>query len=113
MRRALDLASSRGRTVSPNPKVGAVLVKNGRVIGEGGHSQYGGPHAEVLALRQAGHKAKGATLYVTLEPCSHHGKTPPCVEAVIRAGVGKVVAAMQDPFPLVQGRGFQKLRLAG
>lgn len=113
MRRALDLARSRGRTVSPNPKVGAVLVKNGRVIGEGGHSQYGGPHAEVLALRQAGHKAKGATLYVTLEPCSHHGKTPPCVEAVIRAGVGKVVAAMQDPFPLVRGRGFQRLRQAG
>ena len=113
MRRALFLAQARGRTVSPNPKVGAVLVKNGRIVGEGGHSQYGGPHAEILALRQAGSKAKGATLYVTLEPCSHHGKTPPCVEAVLRAGVKKVIAAMKDPFPLVRGRGFQILRKAG
>lgn len=113
MRRALFLAQSRGRYAAPNPKVGAVLVKGERIVGEGGHSHYGGPHAEVVALRQAGEKARGATLYVTLEPCSHHGKTPPCAEAVIRAGVRKVVAAMGDPFPLVKGRGFQKLRQAG
>ncbi len=113
MRRALFLAESRGRYAAPNPKVGAVLVKAGRIVGEGGHSRYGGPHAEIIALRQAGKNAKGAALYVTLEPCSHHGKTPPCAEAVIRAGVRKVVAAMKDPFPLVQGRGFQKLRQAG
>lgn len=113
MRRALALAQSKGRLVSPNPKVGAVLVKSGRIVGEGGHSQYGGPHAEVIALRKAGGKARGATLYVTLEPCSHHGKTPPCVAAILRAGVQKVVAAMQDPFPLVKGKGFQILRQAG
>jgi diaminohydroxyphosphoribosylaminopyrimidine deaminase / 5-amino-6-(5-phosphoribosylamino)uracil reductase len=113
MRRALFLARSRGRYASPNPKMGAVLAKGGRIVGEGGHSRYGGPHAEIIALRQAGEKARGAALYVTLEPCSHHGKTPPCVEAVIRAGVRKVVAAMKDPFPLVRGRGFQKLRQAG
>lgn len=113
MRRALFLAQSRGRYAAPNPKVGAVLVKGGRIVGEGGHSRYGGPHAEVLALGQAGDKAKGATLYVTVEPCSHHGKTPPCVEAVLRAGVQRVVAAMQDPFPLVRGKGFQQLRKAG
>ncbi len=113
MRRALFLAQSRGRWVSPNPKVGAVLVKAGHIIGEGGHSRFGGPHAEVLALRQAGARAKGATLYVTLEPCSHHGKTPPCADALIKAGIQKVVAAMRDPFPLVRGKGFQKLRRAG
>jgi diaminohydroxyphosphoribosylaminopyrimidine deaminase/5-amino-6-(5-phosphoribosylamino)uracil reductase len=113
MRRALSLAQSKGRYVSPNPKVGAVLVKNGQVVGEGGHSRYGGPHAEIIALQKAGKKAKGATLYVTLEPCSHFGKTPPCVDAVIQSGVRKVVAAMLDPFPLVQGRGFQKLRQSG
>lgn len=113
MRRALDLAQSRGRYVSPNPKVGAVLVKSGRIVGEGGHSRYGGPHAEVLALRQAGSRAKGATLYVTLEPCSHYGKTPPCVHALLNAGVKKVVAAMKDPFPLVAGGGFRTLRKAG
>lgn len=113
MKRALELARSQGRYASPNPKVGAVLVQGGRIVGEGGHQRYGGPHAEILALRRAGTRAKGATLYVTLEPCSHHGKTPPCADAVIRAGVTRVVAAMKDPFPSVAGRGVQKLRKAG
>jgi diaminohydroxyphosphoribosylaminopyrimidine deaminase / 5-amino-6-(5-phosphoribosylamino)uracil reductase len=113
MQRALLLARLHGRHVSPNPKVGAVLVKNGRIVGEGGHSRYGGPHAEIIALRKAGKRARDATLFVTLEPCSHRGKTPPCVDALIRAGIKKVVAAMQDPFPQVRGRGFQKLRRAG
>ncbi len=88
------------------------MVKNGRIIAEGAHQQYGGPHAEIVALKRAGSKSRGATLYVTLEPCSHHGKTPPCVDAVIKAGIVKVVAAMQDPFPLVAGKGFGLLRKA-
>lgn len=113
MRRALELAEKEGRYASPNPKVGAVLVKGDRVIGEGGHRRYGGPHAEVVALRKAGAKAKGATLYVTLEPCCHYGKTPPCVEAIVRAGVRRVVAAMKDPFPQVRGKGFALLRWVG
>lgn len=113
MRRALDLARLQGRYAAPNPRVGAVVVKNGRVVGEGAHRQYGGPHAEVAALRKAGAKAHGADLYVTLEPCSHQGKTPPCADAVIRAGIKKVVASARDPFPRVRGRGFAKLRKAG
>jgi len=113
MKRALWLAQARGQLVSPNPKVGAVLVKNGKIVGEGAHERFGGPHAEVMALQKAGQKAKGATLYVTLEPCSHYGKTPPCVNAVIEAGIVKVVAAMKDPFPLVAGRGFALLKKAG
>ena len=113
MRQALLLAEARGKYVSPNPKVGAVLVKGERVIGSGGHSRYGGPHAEIIALREAGPKARGATLYVTLEPCSHYGKTPPCAEALIRAGIKRVVCAMKDPFPLVRGLGFRKLINAG
>jgi diaminohydroxyphosphoribosylaminopyrimidine deaminase/5-amino-6-(5-phosphoribosylamino)uracil reductase len=113
MQRAIDLARSRGRYVSPNPRVGAVLVKGDRIVGEGAHERYGGPHAEVLALRRAGARAKGATLYVTLEPCSHYGKTPPCAYALINAGVKKVVAAMKDPFPLVSGGGFKALRKSG
>ena len=113
MRRALQLAQKEGRYASPNPKVGAVLVRGGRVVGEGGHRRYGGPHAEILALKKAGPQARGATLYVTLEPCSHHGKTPPCAQAVLRAGVRRVVAAMKDPFPQVSGRGFALLRKAG
>ncbi len=113
MRRALTLAQTRGRYASPNPKVGAVLVKNGKIVGEGAHQQYGGPHAEAAVLNKAGRKAVGATLYVTLEPCVHYGKTPPCANAVIEAGVAKVVAAMKDPFPLVAGRGFALLRKAG
>jgi len=111
MRRALSLAQ-RGYT-APNPMVGAVLVKDGRVVGEGYHRRAGMPHAEVEALRRAGESARGATLYVTLEPCSHWGRTPPCAEALIEAGVRCVYAAMQDPNPLVAGRGFEKLRKAG
>ncbi len=113
MKRALDLARLGGPLVNPNPKVGAVLVRNGRKVGEGAHMKFGGPHAEIHALRQAGKKAKGATLYVTLEPCSHRGKTPPCVEALIQAGIQRVVAAHLDPFPLVKGKGFAKLHSAG
>jgi diaminohydroxyphosphoribosylaminopyrimidine deaminase/5-amino-6-(5-phosphoribosylamino)uracil reductase len=113
MKSALELARTQGGAVSPNPKVGAVLVKNGKVIAVGAHQQYGGPHAEAVALKKAGPKAKGAILYVTLEPCSHYGKTPPCAKAVIEAGIVKVVAAMKDPFPLVSGRGFSLLRKAG
>ena len=97
MRLALRLArKGLGRT-SPNPAVGAVVVAGGRVVGTGWHRQAGTEHAEVLALREAGDAARGATLYVTLEPCAHHGRTPPCVEAVLASGVGRVVAAMQDP----------------
>ena len=113
MRRALFLAETKTRYTSPNPKVGAVLVRGGRIVGEGATQPYGGPHAEIVALRMAGAKAKGSTLYVTLEPCAHFGKTPPCVDSILRAGVKKVVAAMRDPYPLVKGRGFQRLRGAG
>ncbi len=113
MGRALELAKKKGRYVSPNPRVGAVLVKSGRMVGEGGHQKFGGPHAEIIALKKAGARAMGSTLYVTLEPCSHFGKTPPCTDALIRSGVKKVVAAMRDPFPLVKGEGFKKLRKAG
>ena len=113
MRRALFLAQSRGIDASPNPRVGAVLVRKGRIVGEGATRPYGGPHAEVVALQLAGSRARGSTLFVTLEPCSHHGKTPPCADAVIRAGVRKVVAAIKDPFPQVRGRGFGRLRASG
>ena len=113
MRLALRLArKGLGRT-SPNPAVGAVVAAGGRVVGTGWHRQAGAEHAEVLALREAGEAARGATLYVTLEPCAHHGRTPPCVEAVLASGVGRVVAAMQDPDPLVAGRGFGALQEAG
>jgi diaminohydroxyphosphoribosylaminopyrimidine deaminase/5-amino-6-(5-phosphoribosylamino)uracil reductase len=113
MRRALDLAGrGRGR-VEPNPLVGAVVARDGRSVGEGWHDGFGGPHAEVNALAAAGDAARGATLYVTLEPCCHHGKTPPCTEAVVRAGVSRVVAAMYDPFPQVAGNGAAVLREAG
>ena len=113
MRRALELAGRGAGFVNPNPMVGAVLVKNGRIIGEGWHKAFGGPHAEVHALRAAGGEAAGATLYVTLEPCAHTGKTPPCADAVAAAGVARCVAAMRDPFPAVAGRGFERLRQAG
>lgn len=113
MRRALALARrGLGRT-APNPAVGAVVAKNGKIIGEGWHRKAGGPHAEVFALEQAGEKAEGADLYVTLEPCSHFGKTPPCADLIIARGVSRVFAAMKDPNPLVSGRGLAKLRKAG
>jgi diaminohydroxyphosphoribosylaminopyrimidine deaminase/5-amino-6-(5-phosphoribosylamino)uracil reductase len=113
MRRALELAERGRGSVEPNPLVGAVVVRDGRVVGEGWHQRYGQAHAEVNALAVAGEAARGATLYVTLEPCCHHGKTPPCTDAVLRAGVARVVAAMADPFPQVAGRGAELLRQAG
>jgi diaminohydroxyphosphoribosylaminopyrimidine deaminase/5-amino-6-(5-phosphoribosylamino)uracil reductase len=114
MRRALELAERGRGLTSPNPMVGAVVATpEGEVVGEGFHARAGGPHAEVEALRAAGARARGATLYVTLEPCSHHGRTPPCAAAVIEAGVVRVVAAVGDPNPLVSGRGFAHLRAAG
>lgn len=113
MQRCLALARrALGRT-SPNPLVGAVIVKDGEIIGEGFHPRAGEPHAEVFALRAAGDRARGATIYVSLEPCNHHGRTPPCSEALIHAGVAKVVVGMVDPNPLVAGGGIAKLRAAG
>jgi diaminohydroxyphosphoribosylaminopyrimidine deaminase/5-amino-6-(5-phosphoribosylamino)uracil reductase len=113
MRRALELAERGRGHVEPNPLVGAVLVRDGRAVGEGWHRRYGEAHAEVNALAEAGEAARGATLYVTLEPCCHHGKTPPCTDALLRAGVARVVAAMTDPFPQVAGKGAERLRAAG
>src|SRR4051794_24028146 len=113
MRRALDLAERGRGFVEPNPVVGAVVVRDGSLVGEGWHERYGEAHAEVNALSAAGDAARGATLYVTLEPCCHHGKTPPCTDAILRAGVRRVVAAMQDPFPLVSGRGSDLLCARG
>src|SRR5919197_3355884 len=113
MSRALELAERGRGFVEPNPLVGAVVVRDGRVVGEGWHRRYGEAHAEVNALAAAGEAARGATLYVTLEPCCHHGKTPPCTDAVLRAGVRRVVAAMADPFPQVAGQGVAQLRAAG
>jgi diaminohydroxyphosphoribosylaminopyrimidine deaminase/5-amino-6-(5-phosphoribosylamino)uracil reductase len=113
LRRALRLAARGRYRTSPNPMVGAVLVRGGEIVGSGWHRQVGGPHAEIEALREAGTQAHGATLYVTLEPCSHHGRTPPCADAVIAAGVARVVACHRDPNPQVSGRGFARLREAG
>jgi len=113
MRHALALAERGLYTTTPNPRVGCVIAKDGAVVGTGWHEKAGLPHAEVLALKAAGKRAKGATLYVNLEPCSHQGRTPPCVDAVIPAGIERVVAAMQDPNPRVAGAGFAKLRAAG
>lgn len=113
MKRALRLAArGRGRT-SPNPMVGAVIVAGDEIVGEGYHKEVGGPHAEIWALRQAGSQARGATLYVTLEPCAHQGRTPPCVDALTAAGIGRVVAAVLDPNPQVNGKGMKALEEAG
>ncbi|MCE5322629.1 bifunctional diaminohydroxyphosphoribosylaminopyrimidine deaminase/5-amino-6-(5-phosphoribosylamino)uracil reductase RibD [bacterium] len=111
MRRALSLAK-RGRT-SPNPMVGAVIVKDGEIVGEGYHPKAGEPHAEVFALREAGDRAAGAVMYVTLEPCCHQGRTPPCTQAIIKAGISEVYAAMTDPDPKVSSKGLDELRSAG
>nr|WP_315989079.1 bifunctional diaminohydroxyphosphoribosylaminopyrimidine deaminase/5-amino-6-(5-phosphoribosylamino)uracil reductase RibD [Desulforamulus aquiferis] len=113
MQMALDLAASaRGRT-SPNPMVGSVIVKDGEIVGKGYHARAGSAHAEVVALADAGDRAKSATVYVTLEPCCHHGRTGPCTEALLKAGVKKVVVAMKDPNPLVAGKGISILEQAG
>ncbi|MEW6254265.1 MAG: bifunctional diaminohydroxyphosphoribosylaminopyrimidine deaminase/5-amino-6-(5-phosphoribosylamino)uracil reductase RibD, partial [Planctomycetota bacterium] len=113
MARALQLAARGLFTTTPNPRVGCVIVKDGVVVGEGWHARAGTPHAEIHALNAAGAAARGATAYVTLEPCSHHGRTPPCAEALVNAGVARVVAAMKDPNPLVAGGGIDMLTLAG
>ncbi|WP_078118747.1 bifunctional diaminohydroxyphosphoribosylaminopyrimidine deaminase/5-amino-6-(5-phosphoribosylamino)uracil reductase RibD [Thiosocius teredinicola] len=113
MARALRLAERGLYTTDPNPRVGCVLVRDGRVVGEGWHRKTGEPHAERIALAAAGDAARGATAYVTLEPCSHHGRTPPCADGLIEAGVARVVAAMTDPNPQVAGDGLQRLRDAG
>jgi diaminohydroxyphosphoribosylaminopyrimidine deaminase/5-amino-6-(5-phosphoribosylamino)uracil reductase len=113
MTQALSLAERGRGYVEPNPLTGAVIVRDGRPVGEGWHQRFGQAHAEVNALAVAGEAARGATLYVTLEPCCHFGKTPPCTDAVIRAGVSRVVAAMSDPFPQVAGKGTELLRQAG
>ena len=110
MMRALSLARRGAGKVAPNPMAGCVIVKDDRIVGEGYHGYFGGPHAEVIALSRAGARAKGSTLYVTLEPCNHFGKTPPCTSAIIAAGVARVVVAMTDPNPRVRGRGISSLR---
>ena len=113
MARAIELARKGLYTTHPNPRVGCVIVRDGQIVGEGWHVRAGEPHAEVHALRAAGALARGATAYVTLEPCSHHGRTPPCAEGLVNAGVARVVAAMQDPNPEVAGRGLKRLADAG
>jgi diaminohydroxyphosphoribosylaminopyrimidine deaminase/5-amino-6-(5-phosphoribosylamino)uracil reductase len=113
MRRALRLAARAAGRTSPNPMVGTVVVRGGEIVGEGFHRAAGEPHAEVNALAKAGDAARGATLYTTLEPCAHHGRTPPCVDAILSAGVRRVVAAMRDPDPRTDGKGFRQLRASG
>lgn len=113
MHRALAEAERGRGAVEPNPLVGAVIVRSGRIVGVGHHARFGGPHAEIVALEQAGGAARGGTLFVTLEPCCHHGKTPPCTESILTAGIARVVAAMSDPFPKVAGGGLARLREAG
>jgi diaminohydroxyphosphoribosylaminopyrimidine deaminase/5-amino-6-(5-phosphoribosylamino)uracil reductase len=113
MLRAIELARRGEGLVEPNPMVGCVIVRDGVVVGEGWHQQFGGPHAEVHALAAAGERAKGATMVVTLEPCCHQGKTPPCTDAIIEAGIQRVVTAMRDPFPKVAGGGLKRLAAAG
>lgn len=113
MQRAIDLARSVRRFTAPNPWVGALVVRAGAIVGEGATSPPGGPHAEVHALHAAGARAQGATLYVSLEPCSHHGRTPPCTDALLAAGIERVVVALPDPDSRVEGRGISALRAAG
>jgi diaminohydroxyphosphoribosylaminopyrimidine deaminase/5-amino-6-(5-phosphoribosylamino)uracil reductase len=113
MARSLRLAARGLFTTTPNPRVGCVIVRDGAIVGEGFHERAGEPHAETHALRAAGERAAGATVYLTLEPCSHHGRTPPCADALVAAGVRRVVAAMGDPNPRVAGEGFARLRAAG
>ena len=113
MARALRLAERGIYTTKPNPMVGSVLVRDGEIVGEGFHQRAGGPHAEIFALREAGDRARGATAYVTLEPCAHTGRTAPCADSLIEAGIARVVGAMRDPFPQVDGAGFDRLRAAG
>ena len=113
MSRALALAAHGLTTSTPNPRVGCVIVKDGQIVGEGWHRRAGEPHAEAVALAAAGLQARGATAYVTLEPCSHHGRTPPCADALVAANVARVIAAMEDPNPKVRGRGLTRLRESG
>lgn len=113
MRQALALAEKGRGTTSPNPMVGAIVVRDGEIVGRGFHARAGGPHAEVVALDAAGDAATGATIYVTLEPCSHYGRTPPCADRIVERGLARVVYAMEDPNPRVSGRGAQRLREAG
>ena len=113
MARAIALAAQGRATSQPNPSVGCVIVRDGEIVGEGFHARAGEAHAEPQALAQAGERASGSVMYVTLEPCAHHGRTPPCVDAVIAAGVRKVCAALTDPNPQVAGGGLAKLRAAG
>ncbi len=113
MAQALRLAARGAWTTRPNPQVGCVIARGDGVVGSGWHQRAGGPHAEVFALREAGERARGATAYVTLEPCAHHGRTPPCADALVAAGVARVVVAQRDPFDAVDGRGIERLRAAG
>ena len=113
MARAIELAARGEGLVEPNPMVGCTMVGDGETVGEGWHRRFGGPHAEIEALNSAGARARGATAYVTLEPCCHQGKTGPCTKALIAAGVARVVVAQQDPFPQVSGQGIAELRRAG
>ena len=113
MKRALNLARKGQGFVHPNPLVGAVLVKNNKIIGEGAHERFGGPHAEVNAIRRAAQSPAGATLYITLEPCAHTGKTPPCTDLILKSNIKRVVVGAKDPHPLVSGKGLRILRNKG
>lgn len=113
MQRAIELAKKAKGKAFPNPLVGAVVVKNGKIIGEGYHKKVGMPHAEIIALRKAGKKARSAHLYINLEPCAHYGRTPPCVNSIKKGGIKKVYVAMKDPNPLVNGKGMAFLRRNG
>ncbi len=112
MREVLNLARKGAGSVSPNPLVGCVVVKNGRIIGRGYHRYYGGPHAEIYAIRSAGKRIRGSTLYVNMEPCNHYGKTPPCTDLIIKKGIKHVIVGMRDPNPIVSGKGIAQLRKA-